>query len=159
MFSQKDALRGPNLQQQGLFYYASLEQRIPADDPLRAIRVMVDEVLEQWDEHFDDIYDEEGRLLIAPERLLRAPRLMLLSSIRSERQPTEPPEYNLPDRWFVGLGMNEPVWHTTTFTKTRDRPPPGHVARAFFAAVVRQARRWGLKPIEHFSMDGTRVEA
>lgn len=152
-------MRGIDLQQQELFSYGSLEQRIPADHPLRPVRAMVDRALAQLDERFDELYEEEGRPSIAPERLLRAQLLMLLYSIRSERQLMEHLEYNLLFRWFVGLGMNEAVWHATTFTKNRDRLLAGDVARGFFGAVVRQAKRRGLMSSAHFTVDGTMVEA
>ena len=152
-------MRGQDRHQQEMFLYGSLEERIPADHPLRPIRAMVDRALAALDGTFDEIYGEGGRPSIAPERLLRAQLLMLLYTIRSERMLVEQLEYNLLFRWFVGLGMNEEVWHATVFTKNRDRLLAGEVAREFFSEVVRQAKRQGLMSSEHFSVDGTMVEA
>jgi len=152
-------MRGEDCRQQDLFLYANLEELIPADHPLRPIRAMVDRALEALDERFDELYDEAGRPSIAPERLLRAQLLMLLFSIRSERQLVEQLRYNLLYRWFVGLSLNEEVWHATVFSKNRDRLLAGEVARQFLAAVVWQARRQGLLSSEHFSVDGTMLEA
>jgi len=152
-------MRGEDRQQQDLFLYANLEELIPADHPLRPIRAMVDRALKALDERFDELYDEAGRPSIAPERLLRAQLLMLLFSIRSERQLVEQLRYNLLYRWFVGLSLNEEVWHATVFTKNRDRLLAGEVARQFLAAVVEQAQRQGLLCREHFSVDGTMLEA
>lgn len=132
---------------------------MPADHPVRPIRAMVDKALERLDDTFDEIYGEVGRPSIAPERLLRAQLLMLLYTIRSERMLVEQLRYNLLFRWFVGLGMNEEVWHATVFTKNRDRLLEGDVARQFFAEIVRQAKQRGLMSSEHFSVDGTMVEA
>jgi transposase len=142
-----------------MFLYASLEQVVPADHPLRPIRAMVDAALRRLDGTFDELYGDVGRPSIAPERLLRAQLLMLLYSIRSERMLMEQLRYNLLFRWFVGLGMNEEVWHATVFAKNRDRLLEGEVARAFFGEIVRMAKRRGLMSSEHFSVDGTMVEA
>ena len=152
-------MRGEDRCQQEMFLYATLEDLVPPDHPLRPIRAMVDRALEALDGRFDEIYGEGGRPSIAPERLLRAQLLMLLYSIRSERMLVEQLRYNLLFRWFVGLGLNEEVWHATVFTKNRDRLLAGEVAREFFAAVVRQARQRGLMSSEHFSVDGTMLEA
>ncbi len=152
-------MRGSDLQQQEMFLYASLEEVVPADHPLRPIRAMVDAALRKLDRTLDAIYGEAGRPSIAPERLLRAQLLMLLYTIRSERMLVEQLRYNLLFRWFVGLGMNEEVWHATVFTKNRDRLLEADVAREFFAEIVRQAKRRGLMSSEHFSVDGTMIEA
>jgi len=152
-------MRGEDRQQQEMFLYASLEDLVPADHPLRPIRAMVDEALQRLDDTFDEIYGEVGRPSIAPERLLRAQLLMLLYTIRSERMLVEQLRYNLLFRWFVGLGMSEEVWHATVFTKNRDRLLEGDVARQFFGEIVRQAKQQGLMSSEHFSVDGTMVEA
>ena len=152
-------MRGVDRHQQEMFLYATLEDLVPPDHPLRPIRAMVDRGLEALDGRLDELYGEGGRPSIAPERLLRAQRLMLLCSIRRERMLVEQLRYNLLFRWFVGLGMNEEVWHATVFTKNRDRLLEGEVAREFFAAVVRQAQQRGLMSSEHFSVDGTMVEA
>ena len=132
------ARRRPNTAE--LFSYGSLEERVPPDHPLRPIRAMVDEALKALDGRFDAMYDEDGRQSIPPERLLRALLLQMLYSIRSERMLMEQLEYNLLFRWFVGLSMDEPVWHPTVFTKNRDRLLEGEMAEEFFRVVVRQAR-------------------
>ena len=152
-------MRGEDLQQHELFSYGSLEDRIPANHPLRPIRAMVDEALENLNTRFDEIYPEEGRKSIAPERLLRALLLQMLYSIRSERMLMEQMEYNLLFRWFVGLSADEPVWHPTVFTKNRDRLLEGVVAEEFFSLIVEQARRQRLLSDEHFTVDGTLIEA
>jgi transposase len=152
-------MRGEDLQQHELFSYGSLEERIPADHPLRPIRAMVDEALKDMDTRFGEIYGEEGRRSIPPERLLRALLLQMLYSIRSERMLMEQLEYNLLFRWFVGLSANEPVWHPTVFTKNRDRLLEGAVAEEFFWLIVRQARSRKLLSDEHFTVDGTLIEA
>ena len=114
-------MRGEDRQQEETFLYATLEDLVPPDHPLRPIRAMVDRALKALDGRLDEIYGEGGRPSIAPERLLRAQLLMLLYSIRSERMLVEQLRYNLLFRWFVGLGMNEEVWHATVFTENRDR--------------------------------------
>ena len=136
-----------------------MEERIPQDHPLRPIRAMVDEALKALDGRFGEIYPEEGRKSIPPERLLRALLLQMLYSIRSERMLMEQMEYNLLYRWFVGLSMNEEVWHPTVFTKNRDRLLEGEIAEEFFQIVLRQARRKKLLSNEHFTVDGTLIEA
>src|SRR5437763_398267 len=146
-------MRGEDIQQSELFSYGSLEDRIPASHPLRPIRTMVDEALKQMDERFDAIYGDEGRRSIPPERLLRALLLQMLYSIRSERMLIEQMEYNLLFRWFVGLSVNEPVWHPTVFTKNRDRLLEGAVAEEFFSLVVHQARQKRLLSDDHFTVD------
>ena len=151
-------MRGEDIQQSELFSYGSLEERVPADHPLRAVRVMVDEALQQMSGRFDEIYGEEGRRSIPPERLLRALLLQMFYSIRSERMLMEQLAYNLLFRWFVGLSANEPVWHPTVFTKNRDRLLEGAVAEEFFSQIVVQARRKRLLSDEHFTVDGTLVE-
>ena len=120
---------------------------------------MVDEALKQLSGRFDEIYGEEGRRSIPPERLLRALLLQLLYSVRSERMLMEQMEYNLLFRWFVGLSANEPVWHPTVFTKNRDRLLGGAVADEFFSLIVEQARRKKLLSDDHFTVDGTLIEA
>src|SRR5215467_6303098 len=152
-------MRGEDLQQQELFSYGSLEERIPVSHPLRPIRAMVDEALRDLSNRFDEIYPEEGRKSIAPERLLRALLLQMLYSIRSERMLMEQMEYNLLFRWFVGLSADEAVWHPTVFTKNRDRLLKGVVAEEFFSLIVEQARRQRLLSDEHFTVDGTLIEA
>jgi transposase len=152
-------MRGEDLQQQELFSYGSLEERVPANHPLRPIRTMVDEALKALDGRFDEIYVEDGRKSIPPERLLRALVLQLLYTIRSERMLMEQLEYNLLFRWLVGLSANEPVWHPTVFTKNRDRLLEDTVAEEFFSLIVNQARQKRLLSDEHFTVDGTLVEA
>jgi len=152
-------MRGDDIQQNELFSYGSLEERIPENHPLRPIRQMVDEALTQMSGRFDEIYGREGRPSIAPERLLRALLLQMFYSVRSERMLMEQLEYNLLFRWFVGLSANEPVWHPTVFTKNRDRLLEGAVAEEFFSLIVHQARSRKLLSDEHFTVDGTLLEA
>jgi transposase len=152
-------MRGEDIQQSQLFSYGSLEDRVPANHPLRAIRSMVDEALREMSAGFDEIYPEDGRRSIPPERLLRALLLQILYSIRSERMLMEQLQYNLLFRWFVGLSADEPVWHPTVFTKNRDRLLEGAVSEQFFSLIVTQARRKKLLSDEHFTVDGTLVEA
>jgi len=129
------------------------------DHPLRAIRAMVDEVLCQLSRRFDSMYACVGRPSIAPEKLLRAQLLQMLYSIRSERLLVEEMDYNLLFRWFVGLNADEGVWDATTFTKNRDRLLEADVAKEFLARVVALARAKGLTSDEHFTIDGTLLEA
>jgi transposase len=152
-------MRGEDLQQHDLFSYGSLEERVPADHPLRLIRTMVDEALKTLSARFDEIYGEDGRRSIPPERLLRALLVQMLYSVRSERLLMEQLEYNLLFRWFVGLSANEPVWHPTVFSKNRDRLLNGAVSEEFFSVVVLQARGRKLLSDEHFTVDGTLIEA
>jgi transposase len=152
-------MRGEDIQQHDLFSYGSLDERVRADHPLRPIRLMVDEALKNLSSRFDEIYGEEGRKSIPPERLLRALLLQMLYSVRSERMLMEQLEYNLLFRWFVGLSANEPVWHPTVFTKNRDRLLGGAVAEEFFSLIVTQARRKKLLSDDHFTVDGTLIEA
>jgi transposase len=152
-------MRGEDLQQHELFSYGSLEERVPADHPLRPIRTMVDAALKDMSGRFDEIYGEDGRRSIPPERLLRALLLQMLYTVRSERLLMEQLEYNLLFRWFVGLSASEPVWHPTVFSKNRDRLLEGAVAEEFFSLIVRQARARKLLSDEHFTVDGTMIEA
>jgi transposase len=152
-------MRGNDIQQNELFSYGSLEERVPESHPLRPVRQMVDEALTQMSGRFDEIYGSEGRPSIAPERLLRALLLQMLYSVRSERMLMEQLEYNLLFRWFVGLSANEAVWHPTVFTKNRDRLLEGAVAEEFFSLIVGQARSRKLLSDEHFTVDGTLIEA
>jgi transposase len=152
-------MRGIDTQQSELFSYGSIEDRIPPEHPLRPIRVMTDEALKQMSVRFDEIYGSEGRPSIPPERLVRAVLLQMLYSVRSERMLMEQMQYNLLFRWFVGLSASEPVWHPTVFTKNRDRLLEGAVAEEFFSLIVEQARGRKLLSDEHFTVDGTLVEA
>src|SRR5712664_4195398 len=152
-------MRGHDDQAAHLFSYVSPEQRVPADHPLRAIRQMTDRVLAKLSRKFTRMYSEIGRPSIAPEKLLRALLLQVLYTIRSERLLMEQLEYNLLFRWFVGLNMDEPVWVPTVFSKNRDRLLEGEIAAKFFAQVLDQARANDLLSDEHFSVDGTLIEA
>jgi transposase len=152
-------MRGETPKDSKLFSYVSLEQRVPSDHPLREMRRMTDEVLSQLSGRFDEIYSRVGRPSIPPEHLLRAILLQLLYSVRSERQLMEQLDYNLLFRWFVGLDMDAQVWNPTTFTKNRDRMLEGDIAREFFSAVVEMARQKGMLSAEHFTVDGTMIEA
>src|SRR5213595_3817165 len=152
-------MRGGDGQQAGMFSYVSPERRIPADHPLRPIREMTDEVLRQLSRRFARLYAKTGRPSIAPEKLLRALLLQVLYSVRSERLLMEQLQYNLLFRWFVGLSMDDEVWNATTFSKNRDRLLEGEIASLFFASVVAQARAADLLSDEHFSVDGTLIEA
>ena len=142
-----------------MFSYVSAERRVPADHPLRPIRAMVDVALKGLSRSFGQMYPDWGRPSIAPEKLLRALLLQLLYSIRSERLLMEQLEYNLLFRWFVGLNIDEPVWVPTVFSKNRDRLLEGDIAAKFFAQVLDQARADDLLSDEHFSVDGTLIEA
>jgi transposase len=152
-------MRGEDLQQHELFSYGSLEERVPAEHPLRPIRAMVDQALKDMSGRFDEIYGEDGRKSIPPERLLRALLVQLLYTVRSERMLMEQLEYNLLFRWFVGLSANEEVWHATVFTKNRERLLDGVVAEEFFSLIIGQARTMKLLSDEHFTVDGTLIEA
>ena len=152
-------MRGNDQQQSHVFSYLSPEARVRKDHPLRAIRTMVDEVLTQMSRKLDTMYARVGRPSIAPEKLLRAQLLQMLYSIRSERLLMEEMDYNLLFRWFVGLNADDPVWDATVFTKNRDRLLEAEVAKEFLASVVEQARTKGLTSDEHFTVDGTLLEA
>jgi transposase len=152
-------MRGVDQQQAPLFSYVSLEQRVPPEHPLRALRQMVDTALMGLWDRFEALYAQTGRPSIAPERLLRALLLQILYSVRSERLLMEQLDYNLLFRWFVGLTPDEPVWDPTVFTKNRDRLLEGEVAHAFFEQVLARARSQQLLSSEHFTVDGTLIEA
>ena len=152
-------MRGADEQPGAMFSYVSLEERVPPDHPLRAIRRITDRALEQLSPRFGALYVHFGRPSIPPEKLLRALLLQALYTIRSERQLMEQLDYNLLFRWFVGLGMDDAVWVPTTFTKNRDRLLEGDIAAAFFTAVVQQAKTARLLSDEHFTVDGTLLEA
>jgi transposase len=142
-----------------MFSYVSLEERVPPDHPLRAIRRITDRALERLSPRFGTLYVQFGRPSIAPEKLLRALLLQALYTIRSERQLIEQLDYNLLFRWFVGLGMDDRVWAPTTFTKNRDRLLDGDIATAFFDAILIHADTARLLSDEHFTVDGTLLEA
>ena len=152
-------MRGPDEQTEHMFSYLSPEQRVPADHPLRAIRALTDDSLRSMSAQFERLYSAMGRPSIPPEQLLRALLLQVLYTVRSERLLMEELEYNLLFRWFVGLNMDDPVWHLTTFARNRDRLLAGEVAATFFDAIGRQARAAGLLSDEHFTVDGTQLEA
>jgi transposase len=152
-------MRGDDQRQSGMFSYVSTEQRIPQDHPLRAIRSMVDRSLTELSPRFEGLYAKTGRPSIAPERLLRALLLQVLYTVRSERQLMEQLDYNLLFRWFVGLNADDPVWAPTVFTKNRDRLLSGDVAQAFFESVLAQAKAKRLLSTDHFTVDGTLIEA
>ncbi len=145
--------------QDSLFSYGCLEERIPAGHPLRPVRQMADEALQAMDQDFAKLYSPIGRPSIAPEQQLRALLVMVLYSIRSERRLMEELSYNLLYRWFVGLGVEEAVWDVTVFTKNRERFIDGEIARKFFYETVDQARGRGAISAEHFTVDGTLIEA
>src|SRR3954469_11836874 len=152
-------MRGDDQQQEGVFSYVSLEQRVPKDHPLRVIRKLVDEALAELSGRFDELYGTTGRPSIAPEKLLRALLLQALYGKRSERLLMEELDYSLLFRWFVGLAIDDEVWDTTVFSKNRDRLIEGEIASRFFAAVRQQLERSGLLSDEHFTLDGTMLEA
>jgi transposase len=152
-------MRGEDDNTGKMFSYASAQRRIPADHPLRGMRQMVDAVLKEMSARFDELYAKVGRPSIAPEKLLRALLIQILYSVRSERLLMEQLDYNLLFRWFVGLEMDDPVWDATVFTKNRERLLGGDVAGAFFEKVTDEARRRGLLSDEHFTVDGTQIEA
>jgi transposase len=142
-----------------MFSYVSLEERVPADHPLRAIRQITDRALARLSPQFGALYVNFGRPSVPPEQLLRALLLQALYTIRSERQLMEQLDYNLLFRWFVGLSMDARVWSPTTFTKNRDRLLRGDIAQAFFEAVRLHADSERLLSDEHFTVDGTLLEA
>jgi len=152
-------MRGADEQSGSMFSYVSLEERVPPDHPLRAIRRITDRALERLSPQFGTLYVKFGRPSIPPEKLLRALLLQALYTIRSERQLIEQIEYNLLFRWFVGLGIDDAVWAPTTFTKNRDRLLDGDIAAAFFDAVLIHADTEQLLSDEHFTVDGTMLEA
>ncbi len=152
-------MRGNDEQQGAVFSYVSAEQRIASDHPLRQIRATTDAALRELSSEFDALYGAGGRPSIAPERLLRALLLQILYSRRSERLLMEEMNYNLLFRWFVGLEMDDEVWDVTVFTKNRERLIAGEVAQKFFAAVLKQARSAAWLSDEHFTVDGTLIEA
>src|ERR1700692_2810866 len=152
-------MRGDDPQQGGMFSYISPEQRVRKDHPLRPIRARVDQVLKELSPRFDKMYAKVGRPSILPEQLLRALLLQMLYSVRSERVLVEEVDYNILFRWFVGLNLDDPVWDATTFTKNRDRLLEAAVAKDFLALVVEQAREQGWASEEHFTVDGSLLEA
>jgi transposase len=152
-------MRGDDRQQSHLFSYISPEKRVPADHPLRPIRRLTDEVLRELSPRFDQMYSVIGRPSIPPEHLLRALLLQVFYTVRSERQLMEQLDYNLLFRWFVGLNVDDEVWSPTTYSKNRDRLLEGEVAELFFEKVLGLAERHALVSTEHFTVDGTLIEA
>ena len=152
-------MRGDDPRHDEMFSYVTPEARVRADHPLRPIRRMTDAALQRLSSRFDALYSTTGRPSIPPEKLLRALLLQILYSIRSERLLMEELDYNILYRWFVGLSLDDPVWDATTFTKNRDRLLSGDIADAFFAEVLAAIKVEGLLSDEHFTVDGTLVEA
>jgi len=150
-------MRGDERVQDGMFSYVSLEQRVPQDHPLRAVRKLTDTVLRTLSAEFDALYAGSGRPSIAPEYILRALLLQVFYSVRSERLLVEQIDYNLLFRWFVGLGMDDAMWNHAVFSKNRDRLLTSDVAQQFFAEVNKQAKRF--MSDEHFTVDGTLIQA
>lgn len=152
-------MRGRDDRSDGLFSYVRLEERVPADHPLRAVRKLADEALGALSGRFEALYSPMGRPSIPPEMLLRATLLQAFFSVRSERMLMEQIDYNLLFRWFVGLPMDAEVWHPTVFTHNRDRLLDADVAREFLAALLALPQVQGLLSSEHFSVDGTLIDA
>ena len=152
-------MRGTDEASESLFSYVDLEERIPAGHPLHKIRQIVNDALTSLDAEFDALYTDFGRPSIAPERLIRASLLQILFSIRSERQLMEQMDYNLLFRWFVGLGIDDPVWVPTVFSKNRDRLLTTDMSRKVMAAILAHPQVKPLLSDEHFSVDGTLVKA
>jgi transposase len=152
-------MRGADQQQAHMYSYLSPEERVRPDHPLRAIRAMADEALENMSDRFDSMYAKTGRPSIAPEKLLRAQLIQMLYSIRSERLLMEEIDYSVLFRWFVGMNLDEAVWDVTVFTKNRNRLLEADVAREFLCQVVQQAQQQNLTSDEHFTVDGTLIEA
>jgi transposase len=152
-------MRGHDEQQESMYSYISPEKRVPSDHPLRRLRGMVDAALQEMSPQFAELYSHYGRPSIAPEKLLRALLLQVLYSVRSERLLMEQMGYNLLFRWFVGLSMDDAVWDVTVFTKNRERLLEGEIAEGFFEQVLAQARAKELLSDEHFTVDGTLIQA
>lgn len=152
-------MRSPDQQQQKMFFYISAEKRVPKSHPLRPVKAMVEECLKALNEKFNKMYSVIGRPSIAPERLLKALLLQVLYSIRSERALIEHIDFNILFRWFIGLHIDEPVWNHSTFSKNRDRLIESDIAVSFLELVLKKAGEEGLLSKEHFSVDGTLLEA
>src|SRR4029077_6214434 len=157
--STEERMRGDQSEPEPVFSYITAAERVPKDHPPRAIRTMVDEGLGRLWSDFEKLYSHTGRPSIPPERLLRALLLQVFFSIRKERMLMEQLDYNMLFRWFVGLTMDDRIWDATVFTKNRDRLLRGHIAVLFFEQVLAEARERGLTSDEHFTVDGTLVEA
>jgi transposase len=152
-------MRGSDRQQADMYSYISPEERVGANHPLRTIRAMADKALTNMSDRFDAMYAKTGRPSIAPEKLLRAQLIQMLYSVRSERLLMEEIDYSMLFRWFVGMNLDEPVWDVTVFTKNRNRLLEGDVAREFLGEVIAQAQAKDLTSDEHFTVDGTLIEA
>lgn len=152
-------MRGQEETQGALFSYVNIESRIPETHPLRILRGLVDKALEGLHDDFEEMYSKTGRPSIPPERLLKALIIQVLYSVRSERLLMEELNYNLLYRWFVGLGMDDPVWAPTTFTKNRERLLEQKISKRFFEEVLSQAEASRLLSSEHFTVDGSFIEA
>src|SRR5580765_7912316 len=152
-------MRGTDHKQADMYSYLSPEMRVRGDHPLRAIRAMADQALAQMNDRFDSMYAKTGRPSIPPEKLLRAQLIQMLYSVRSERLLMEEIDYSMLFRWFVGMNLDEPVWDVTVFTKNRNRLLEGDVAREFLSQVINQAKEKSLTSDEHFTVDGTLLEA
>lgn len=152
-------MRGKDVQQSHLFSYVAPEQRVPQDHPLRLVRILLDQALTDLSGEFSQLYSDLGRPSIPPEKLLRALMLQALYSVRSERQLMEQLDYNLLFRWFVGLNMDEDVWNASTFSKNRERLLERDIAQQLLARVVAQAESADLLSQEHFTVDGTLIQA
>lgn len=152
-------MRGIEAEQPVLFSYVNLESRVPRDHPLRTIKMLVDRALKQLSPRFDAMYSRRGRPSVPPEQLLRALLLQIFYSVRSEQLLMEQLDYNLLFRWFVGLGIDDTVWVPETFSTNRDRLMEGDVAQAFFDEVLAEARGRDLLSDDHFTVDGTLLEA
>src|ERR1700723_3641991 len=152
-------MRGSDQDQSAMYSYLSPEERVRKDHPLRGIREQTEEIFLRMSPLFDAMYAEGGRPSIAPEKLLRAQLLQMLYSVRSERLLMEEIDYSMLYRWFVGLYLDEEVWDATSFTKNRDRLLEADVAKKFLKCVVERARNAGLTSEEHFTVDGTLLEA
>jgi transposase len=150
-------MRGDDNQQEGMLSYVSPEKRVPADHPLRPIRRMVDEILQEMSPQFAKLYSDVGRPSIAPERLFRSLLLQIFNSVRSERMLIEQLQYNLLFRWFVGMEMDEAVWNHAVYSKNRERLLNEEIAASFFARVLERARPF--MSDEHFTVDGMLMEA
>lgn len=152
-------MRGADISQPSLFISKTVEDFVPKEHPLRAMRALIDQALSELDGKLNRVYADEGRTSVAPERLIRASLLQVLFTIRSERQLVEQIRYNLLYRWFVGLEMEDAVWHHATFSKNRERLLDESLMSSLFQSVLKIARRHRLLSSEHFSVDGTLIDA
>lgn len=152
-------MRGEIDPQASMFSYVDLESRIPEDHPIRKIRQIVDTALQEIEVWFDDLYARDGRPSIPPEMLIRASLLQILFTVRSERQLCERIDYDLMFRWFVGLGMDDRVWNHSTFSKNRERLMASQIDELLFEAIKKQAYAKKLLSRDHFTVDGTLLEA